>query len=409
MSQPLPPAVRFLRRFARRLHEAGVPAHQLEGTVTAMAENLGWRCDIWSSPTAIMLSLQHGEEDEDEPQLPMQIIRLAPGSTNLAETADLYELAEDLLEGRVDPEAAHRLLKARPPRMRYPAWLQVFCGGVLSGAVAVLLGSAWPGVATAAAAGLLAAMLFVNPPRALTGGGLEVIVAFAVTLLVSFIDHHLVAVGVAEAVVAALSWLMPGLALAVAVTELSTDHLSSGSARLAGALITLFKLALGAMIGTAVAGWLGWNVSAVGDALAAPPPWATWAALGAASLTFAVLFSVRTKDIAIAVLAAGVGYGASRVGTIFGGVTMGVLLAALVVAVLGNAIGRLLHRPASLVRVPGIILLVPGALGYRAVSNVLLTGAPNPRETALDVAILLVALVGGLIVGNTLLPPRRHL
>ena len=92
-----------------------------------------------------------------------------------------------------------------------------------------------------------------------------------------------------------------------------------------------------------------------------------------------------------------------------GGVEFGILLAALVVALLGNLLGRWMRRPASLLRVPGIILLVPGALGYRTVTNVLLQSNPNPQETALYAAILIVALVGGLLIGNTIVPPRRYL
>jgi len=128
-----------------------------------------------------------------------------------------------------------------------------------------------------------------------------------------------------------------------------------------------------------------------------------------AGLAFAVLFSVRPRDIPFAVAAAAIGYSVSRAGVILGGVELGVLLAALTIALLGNIMGRLFRRPASLIRVPGIILLVPGALGYRAVANVLLLGSPDPRETALHVALLLIALVGGLILGNSILPPRRHI
>jgi len=155
---------------------------------------------------------------------------------------------------------------------------------------------------------------------------------------------------------------------------------------------------------------LGWSGKGVIEwLLAKPSEWFQWPALLVSGLAFAVLFNVRYRDIYLAVGAAVAGYAVSRAGVIMGGIEFGILLAAFVIGLLGNLLGRWLLRPASLVRVPGIILLVPGALGYRTVTNVLLEGSPNPQETALLAAILVVALVGGLLIGNTIIPPRRYL
>jgi uncharacterized membrane protein YjjB (DUF3815 family) len=199
--------------------------------------------------------------------------------------------------------------------------------------------------------------------------------------------------------------LMPGLSLTTAVTELSTGHLSSGSARLAGALAVLLKLSLGVLLGTVMVEWLGWDQP--GTLLAgsaAPARWVQWPALLVSAFSFAVIFNVRMQEFHLAVLAAVAGYLVSRLGVIVGGVEFGVLLAALVIALLGNTLGRALRLPAALIRVPGIILLVPGSLGYRTVSNVLVQGDPSSQDTAILVATMVIALVGGLLIGNTLVP-----
>jgi uncharacterized membrane protein YjjB (DUF3815 family) len=247
-------------------------------------------------------------------------------------------------------------------------------------------------------------------PRLQRAGSLEALAALAVSLFVFACNSVFSSIDTASIIMSGLIVLMPGLGLTIAVTELSTDHLSSGSARLAGALVVILKLALGVLVGKVVAGWLGWtDAGSLEWASVVPPLWVQWPALLLAGLAFAVLFNVRYRDIYLAVLAAFTGYVVSRVGVILGGVEFGVLLAALVVGLLGNLLGRWLRRPASLVRVPGIILLVPGALGYRTVANVLLGANSNPQETGLLVAILVIALVGGLLIGNTIIPPRRYI
>ncbi len=410
MTQPLPIEIRFLKRYARALHMAGVPAHQLEGLIQATARWMGYKCDFWSSPTAVFLSLQTRDDHDDEKPLPMQLVRLYPSATNLAATAELYELGEDLIEGRLDLETAYQRLHQPPASMLYSNTLQVLAGSLVSGAFAILFHSSWLGVLVASLAGVLVGLLPIVLPRLQAAGSLEPLAALAVSLFVYACNSVFSSIETASIIMSGLIVLMPGLGLTIAVTELSTDHLSSGSARLAGALVVILKLALGVLVGKVIAGWLGWTAAGELDwAAALPPLWFQWPALLLAGLAFAVLFNVRHRDVHLAVLAAFTGYVVSRAGVILGGVEFGVLLAALVVGLLGNLLGRWLRRPASLVRVPGIILLVPGALGYRTVTNALLGANPNPQETVLLVAILVIALVGGLLIGNTIVPPRRYL
>jgi uncharacterized membrane protein YjjB (DUF3815 family) len=283
-------------------------------------------------------------------------------------------------------------------------------GGLISGSFALMLSSGWMGAATAAVAGLAVGLLYANAGKALRAGGMEAIAAMLVTLMVYAVNSLLNGLNPAGIIMSGLIVLMPGLSLTIAVTELSTEHLSSGSARLAGALIVLLKLSLGVLIGTVIAEWLGWDRGGMHSlAATAPPDWIQWPALLLSALSFAVIFNVRLQDFYLAVIAAVVGYLVSRGGAMLGGVEFGVLVAALALALLGNGLGRALRLPAALIRVPGIILLVPGSLGYRTVTNVLVYGEPTSQDTALLVGTMVIALVGGLLIGNTLMPPRRFL
>ena len=202
--------------------------------------------------------------------------------------------------------------------------------------------------------------------------------------------------------------LIPGLGLTIAVTELSTDHLASGSARLAGAVVTLMKLSLGVLIGTVIVGWLGWSVDLTpATVLSAPPDWFRWPALLAAAFSFGVLFSARKKEFHIAMLAAIISYTVSRAGVAAGGLEFGVLLASMAVTIVANLYGRIFKQTGALIRVPGVILLVPGTIGYHGATALFLDGGANLTDTTLLAMRLLISLVGGLLFGNTLLPPRR--
>jgi uncharacterized membrane protein YjjB (DUF3815 family) len=61
------------------------------------------------------------------------------------------------------------------------------------------------------------------------------------------------------------------------------------------------------------------------------------------------------------------------------------------------------------VRVPGIILLVPGSVGFRSFSFVFARDVYLGLDTAFTLVALLISLVAGLLFANVLITPRRTL
>ena len=355
MTNQLPLEVRFLKRYARQLHSAGVPAHQFERMMTALADKLGFNCQVLSSPTAIFLSFHYQDDEDDQRPIPMQLERMDPPSINLGNTAELYSLGNGLLDGDVSIEQAHIDLRNWQPEQLYPLWLQIICWGLTGGAVAVMLSASWAGIAAASLTCALLGVLVTQAGDVLREGGLEAIAALFSTFLVFGLDRLVQGLDVFVVIMSSLIVLIPGLGLTIAVNELSTDHLASGSARLAGALVTLLKLSLGVLIGTVIVSWFGWSTDIESLArLPAPPDWFRWPALLAAAFSFAVLFSARKKDFHIAMLAAIVSYVISRIGVAVGGLEFGVLLASMSIAILANLYGRVFKQTGALIRVPGI-------------------------------------------------------
>jgi len=209
--------------------------------------------------------------------------------------------------------------------------------------------------------------------------------------------------------IGALIILMPGLNLATAITEISTNHLSSGTARFAGAVVTLIKLALGVVIAQQLLLALGWILPASESNVIQVGSWITWSTLLALGFAFAVLFEARIKDYPIVFAACTISFVINRYASQALGPEIGVFMAAFCTAGVSNLYGRILNRPASVMRVPGLILLVPGSLGYRALTFMFSHDVDQGLSAAISVIILLAALVGGLLLGNTLVQPRRDL
>lgn len=57
--------------------------------------------------------------------------------------------------------------------------------------------------------------------------------------------------------------------------------------------------------------------------------------------------------------------------------------------------------------VPGILMLVPGSIGFRSISSLLGQDVVIGLKTAMAMLLVAVALAGGLLFANVVVPPRR--
>jgi uncharacterized membrane protein YjjB (DUF3815 family) len=91
------------------------------------------------------------------------------------------------------------------------------------------------------------------------------------------------------------------------------------------------------------------------------------------------------------------------------GVEVGSFLGALVVGSGSNLFARLRDRPALVPLAPGMILLVPGSLGYRSLSALLNRETIEGIDFAFGMIVVAMSLVGGLLASSALVPPKRIL
>ena len=209
------------------------------------------------------------------------------------------------------------------------------------------------------------------------------------------------------ATLAGLIVLIPGFPLTVAMTELAMRHLVSGTARLAGAAMTFLAIAFGATAGGTVA------VFAFGPAPVvtplALPDWTLPAALVLAPLAFTVLLRAEARD-APAIVGAGIcGFAGSRAGALVLGPALGAFAGAFLVTLFANLWNRVSSRPAVVPAVPGILLLVPGSLGFKSLSSLVGRDTVAGLETAFEMLLIAVSLAMGLLFASAILPPRSLL
>ncbi|WP_295361185.1 threonine/serine exporter family protein [Arenimonas sp.] len=402
----------FVTELASRLHAYGTTAQRLEAAVEGVANRLGLDCEIWSNPTGMILS--YADPVRGQQNGITRVIRLDPGEQNLARLAATDQITEDVLAGKLELADGLRAMRAldRPERLR-SRLLAMLSFGLSAGAVAGLLGANAAGVATAGLIGLVTGVLAVSAAqRPRLNEALEAIAALVATLLVAAVATFVAPVPVKTIIVASLIVLMPGLMLTNAVSELSARHLVSGTARFAGAMMILLKLTFGTVAGMQIVRLLGWQPQ---EAVAmAPVLPVELAALAVSAFAFAVLFQAARRDYPLVMASVLLGYGLTRLGGEVLGLASesfagGAFFAGMGVAAISNAYGRWFNRPGALIRVPGIILLVPGSVGFRSLNFVMERDVFLGLDTTFALVSALVALVAGLLFGNLLVPSRRNI
>lgn len=401
--------IAFVVELAEHLHAYGTTAQRLEGALIAASTELGLDCEPMSNPTGMVLSFSDPHSPTGESDT-TRVLRMPPGDTDLAKLCEVDRIAEEVTAGRLgiaEGHAALRLLEAPPTQRANLA--QVLGFGLAAAAIAGLLRLPWLDIATAGFAGVLIGLLELasrgRPQMREAGEALSALLAGFVAILVA---AYVAPLNLNTVIIAALIVFVPGMTLTNAVNELTSQHLVSGTARFAGALATLMKLTVGSALALAIAHMAG--IEPQVRALRPQPALVEGAAMVLASFSFAVLFRARGRDYPVVMVAAIGGYLVARIGSELWGAQAGIFLSALLVTAAGNGYARWAQRPGALVRVPGILMLVPGSASLRGVMTaVQQQDATLGQVAALGVLNILLAIVAGLLLGNLLLPTRRHL
>jgi uncharacterized membrane protein YjjP (DUF1212 family) len=402
-NDPDPFAVGFVLRLARALHAYGYSAARLEDILAATADRLGLAGHrFFSMPTQIMAAF--GPEDRQRTHL----LRVEPGEVNLGKVAALEQVSLEVAQGRASPEEGmrriERIVEAPSP---YGPAIVTLAHGVLSGTVCQFLGGGWREIIVATVLGLgLGLLAIYAASHARVSRVFESLAAFLVSTAAIGLARLVGPMSVFVATLAGLIVLMPGLLLTTAITELATRHLASGTLRMGSAFMTLLGIVFGVALGTRVGVMLfGEPASALPSTL---PGVAPYVAVVLAAASSVVILRADLRDAPWIVAAGVLGVLAGRFGAAKLGLELGMFVASFGVAMASAAYERWRNRPAPVVLVPGILLLVPGSIGYVSMSSLMQRNTVAGIDTAFTMVISAVSLVAGLLIASILAPePTR--
>ena len=395
----------YLIELGSALMSAGCPTHRLEALIVTIAELEGHKADIFAVPTGLFIGLRTPEGQASLTTM----VRVSEWTTDLERLSVLDALVNAVIDRELTiPEAR---VKIREELSRPPAWsrpMQLLAGAASSAGAAVSFGGDLTDAVLAGLGGLLLGGIMLTLTQQpgvrvlenFIGGLVAAMTAWLATLL--WPGH-----GREVLVLSIIIPLLPGLTLTTGLSELTYRNLVAGTARLMHAAVTLLSLVFGIAVVVALE-----NAMALHAPPALPrdsaPWWVQVLGLLLAAFGFGVMLGLPRKKMVIS-LAAGV------LVWLITGLTRplpgahAAFLNSLVLALAANAAARWSGRPAQLFLVPGLFLLVPGALSFRSLETLLGGDAIVGISGLADVMLIAGALVMGLLVANVALPARKVL
>ena len=391
-------------RLAQALHASGYAAHSLEEVLQRVCDQLELIGQFFTTPTAIQAAF--GPLDRQRTFL----IRVQPGELNLGRLASLDRVAHQVMYGAIKPsDGSRRIAEIWAKKPTYPWWLRVIGYGIVSAAGCQFLGGGAADVAVGMGVGLLVGAAGARLPRfTISSHVFELTGAFLASALVTELARRGVHLSVPTTTLAGLISMLPGLTITVAMTELASRHLSSGSARLSAAFIVFTSMAFGVALGSAVVSALHHGTPVPVYTAGAPcergrESWrCCWRRSGSRCCCARGRATSRSSSARAWSATA-----RSSSAPAYLGQTLGASIGALTIGVVSNAFERFGFGPASVPLVPGVLLLVPGSIGYRSLTLLLNQNFETGLSAGVSAVLIAFALAGGLIVANVLVPPAK--
>jgi uncharacterized membrane protein YjjP (DUF1212 family) len=382
----------------------GVSSFRLESHLNRVTAALGLRGDFLVTPKKIE-SVLWREGDERQR---INLTRIADAGLNMAGVARVDELVGRVESGEVSVEAGTAALGEikKTPALFGPLMTAV-AFGLIGAGFAVRLSLPWHDVIIGVVLSVVVyAVVFVLGRSPTTARMINPLAAFVAAILAYAIaatwapssKHMMVTL-------CAIIALIANTGLILGPGELVSNHVASGTERLISAVVVLIELAFGAFLGTAIASAV-WTIPA-GSAVASMGPGWAWVAVVVLGTGLAMLFQVRPKEFGWVVLGCVLAFAVTVVGGKMLGSGPGDLLGALVLGIFANGYALRTRRPASVILLPGLIVLAPGYASYLGLGTLQTVGVEAGLLAEFKVFVSIAWIIGGLFIANTIIPPTR--
>ena len=390
-------AISFLLGCAKTLHESGLPAHRLERLLEIASLKMGLKADFFISPGSVFVSFNV------DSKIVTHLKKVGEASLHLEKIDRVESLLNDVSNSKISLEAgAEQLETAHTSATSYNGWITTLFFGISTGSAACVFGGGILEIMCSfiIGVGISGLFSFVRVfPR--IEKLIVFIAAFYAFVVASIFNSFFIGFNKEIASICGLILLIPGFSFTVAITEMVNNHLISGLSKFTQSFVIFVMLALGIGVADKVMQGL-LNVTPVINVFSLPS-WSIAVALIGVPVGFIVLLKAKRSDALWISFACWLSYLMYTFTSSYVAAPIAVFLSSVLLGFASNVFAKIKKRNSAIMLVPGMILLVPGSLGFFSISNLLQSNIVEGIEIALKMLTTSMALVMGIIVSDVLL------
>ncbi len=388
----------FTARLGQALARYGAPAHRVEDVLCLLTRDLGIEGVFSATPSVLLMEFRSTDRHD------IRIERIHTNEIDLTRLRQLDRLFNQVASKAMSParglEALEDIISAPP---RFGKTLDFIAFGLTSACATPMFGGSPSDILLGMSAGIAVALVSrLAPDRLLVPLG-----GFCAALTVALLAPLMSTANVDAATLSGVIVLVPGFTLTLGVSELVTHNITAGVSRLGAALITALSLSFGVLMGRAV-GVSMVDLSTITQSTAAPA-WVAWAMLPLAVVTINVLFRAPVRQWGWIMITSAATYGALQLAATIMSPELAVFVGGLTLGVSSNIYARIKDLPAAIIRMPGLLFLVPGSLSFLSIQAVMSGQTAEATVTAGQLTLVAISLVMGMVVAGSLMPPRKAL
>lgn len=396
----------FLTKLAVSYQSFGAPANRVEYNMTKCSEAMGIYASFQSMPTSLTITF-------GSPEMLGSITKSLRIEQNIVETGKMYQidrLIDKITKHKLDlHQATNKLNKilAQPPH--YNSIARIAAYAMASGAAAGLFfHGGWLEICISFFVGIIVGSIsqlsighqnFKRVEKILCS-----IVASFIARTASSLFHGTCFISIA---LASIVWFLPGVSLTLAIRELTTNNMASGTVRLVFAFLTALNLGFGLIIGSTLPFWVKDSV-ALSSCINGISAWWYILLFFLLSISFNVLLNTKVHQWPGMILTAGVGFSITYV--------CGVLkiqpditpsIAAFFVGIIGNMVSRFTDTPGVIFIFSGILFLVPGSIGVQSMLQFFEKNTLTAMEVGFKMIVVGLSITIGTFVANLFIVPSK--
>jgi uncharacterized membrane protein YjjP (DUF1212 family) len=386
--------IEFFIKIAKLLQANGYPTHKLEDLIEDLCAFLEIEAEVFSSSGSIFISFK------EEEQYYSRLIKVKNSDLNLHNIDSLEAIIYEVKRQKITiEEAIAKTNEIEKQSFSYKNWINTLFFAISTGSAAVVFGGGLMEFICSFLIGVFIGALFTLSAYFKRISKITVVIAAIFALIISSIFSKVFVDFKQEiATICGLIILIPGFSFTISITEIVNNHFVAGLSRLTSSFITFVMIAIGLYIGSEISKQFVFSIEKISFTF--NPFWLKWISLVLVPMGFLVLFKAKIKDFIWIAIACWSSYFLFMFFTKYLNQAFSVFLSAFLLGLLSNIFAVWKQRNSSLMLVPGMILLVPGSLGFFSVSHLLQSNILLGIETSITMLSISMALVFGIIFSN---------